>query len=119
MRLGAAPHRLLVLLALVAAGAVSAQPSDTTATVLDSAAVRTPRGAVTRALLLPGLGQVYNRQYVKAPIVVVGMAGTVAYAVWRQRRYEFYRRAALYAGCVQNPGSTPERVELSTEVAPV
>ncbi len=114
-------RHVFVALLLAAAGAATAQaqPVDTTATVVaDSSHLRTPRGAVTRALLLPGLGQVYNRQYVKAPVVVAGVAGAVGYAIWRQRRYAFYRRAALFAGCEQDPDSTPERVALCTEVAP-
>ncbi len=110
------------LLAALVASASAAQPADSTGApgvlVVDSPNARTPRGAVTRALILPGLGQVYNRQYVKAPVAVAAVAGAVAYAVWRQRRYELYRRAAVVAGCVQDPDSRPERVELCTETAP-
>lgn len=111
---------LPALLALLVASAAAAQPAlDAPPPVLpDSADTRTPRGAVVRALVLPGLGQVYNRQYVKAPLMAAGVAGAVAYAVWRQRRYTYYRRAALYAGCLQGPNETPERIELCTETAP-
>ena len=113
-------RRLAVLLALVAASA-AAQPVDTMATSSPTIGEKTPRGAVTRALIVPGLGQVYNGQYVKAPIAVAGVAGAVAYAVFRQRRYELYRRAAVYAGCLAVPGDPverPDRVELCTNVAP-
>lgn len=67
----------------------------------DSADVRTPRGAVTRALALPGWGQVYNGQTTKAPFVVAGLGVAIGYAVYQQRSYVRYRRAALYAGCLE------------------
>lgn len=64
---------------------------------------RTPGGAVRRALLLPGLGQVYNRQPIKTPFVVAALGGAVTYFVIQQRRTTLYRRAALYAGCQESP----------------
>ncbi len=108
----------------VSAGAVDAQVADSLArlagpVVLDTVAVaapaaRTPRSAVTRALLLPGLGQVYNRQPLKAPVAAGLVVGAVVYLADRQRQYELYRRATEYAGCVEVPGDAenrPDRVE--------
>ena len=115
------------LAAAVGAQGASAQPVDTlaarpTAPVVElsparTAPSRTSRGAVTRALLLPGLGQVYNRQPVKAPIAAALAVGGVAFAVDRQRRYRRLQRATIYAGCDPAlPGSntyqTPERARL-------
>ena len=106
------------------AGAPAAQVADSLArpaappVSLDTL-TRTPRGAVTRALLLPGLGQVYNRQSVKAPVAAALVAGAVVYFVDRQRQYILYRRAAAYAGCVESPGdpeSSPDRVTLCADV---
>ncbi len=124
-----------LVLAGLAASAVAAQPVDSLASprpdtlavtlgepvaAADSRRQRTPRAAVTRALLLPGLGQVYNRQPVKAPIAAALVAGGVVYAVDRQLRYRRLQLAARYAGC--NPDdpngdrdSTPERVGLCDE----
>ncbi len=112
-----------VLATLALAAAASAQPLDSLATprvLADTAqaSARTPRGAVTRALLLPGLGQLYNRQPVKAVVATALVTGAVVYAVDRQRLYLRYRRAAVYAGCVQDPDSDEDRVALCTEVAP-
>ena len=114
--------------ALVALATAASAPPGAAQPVLDTLAVappvavdsvgRTSRGAVLRALAVPGWGQVYNREPVKTPFVVAGMAGAVAFAVYRQRRYELYRRAALFAGCEQDPDSTPERVDLCMETAP-
>lgn len=114
---------LLLGVSLSAAPASSAQVADSLArpappVALDTLA-RTSRGAVTRALLLPGLGQVYNREPLKAPIATGLVVGAVVYFVDRQRQYILYRRAAAYAGCVETPGdpeTSPDRVELCAAV---
>lgn len=116
---------LAALLAVWGGVPVQAQPLDSLATPIalpDSADVRTPRGAVTRSLLLPGLGQVYNREAYKAPIAAGLVVGSIVFAVARQRSYTVRQRAAIYAGCQPelggDPDSSPERVELCTEEAP-
>ena len=97
----------LLLGALCLAAPEAAAQTDSTASgavvVVDSSRVRSPRAAVTRALILPGLGQVYNREWVKAPVATGLVAGAVVYAVYRQRRYRLYQNAAFYAGCVESP----------------
>ena len=114
---------LAVALAAVLAGPACAQVADSLAAppapvaLPDSLGGRTPRGAVTRALLLPGLGQLYNRQPVKAPVATALVAGAVVFFVDRQRQYLLYRRAAAYAGCLQDDGD-PEPVE-GSETPPV
>ncbi len=131
-------------LALLAALAAQAQPDSLLAPPIvvapptaavaappaaDSVEARTSRGAVTRALLAPGLGQVYNRQPLKAPIATALVVGSVAYAINRQRQYLRFRRATVFAGCRADPGFTVdeggvetvtdlERVKLCTETAP-
>ena len=55
-----------------------------------------PRGALWRAAVLPGWGQVYNRQYLKLPFVYAGLAGITATALVLNDRYLFYRHAFLY-----------------------
>lgn len=109
---------------MIFAGEAGAQ-IDTTATPLgvrDSASVRSPRAAVTRALILPGLGQAYNREWVKAPVATALVAGAVVYAAYQQRRYLLYRRSAVYAGCVQDPGNaetSPDRLTFCLEAQPL
>lgn len=79
---------------------------------------RTPRGAVTRALILPGLGQIYNREPLKAPVATALVAGAVTYFVNRQQRYIQFRRAAAYASCLPpefDPETRPDRIELCAE----
>lgn len=105
----------LVLLGAVGAGA----QTDTTAAAAplgvapDTASTpRSPRGAAVRSLAVPGWGQVYNREWVKAPVAAGLVAGAVVYAVVRQRQYLLYRRSAVYAGCEVQPGdpeASPDR----------
>lgn len=78
-----------------------------------------PRGAVVRAIAVPGWGQVYTGQWLKAPLAVAGVAGAVSYLVFNQRRYVLYRRATVFAGCQdQPPDPDGDRFELCTDVAP-
>lgn len=110
-------------LALGLAAAAPAQVADSLAAPPEAAAPdslggRTPRGAVTRALLLPGLGQVYNRQPVKAPVATALVVGAVVYFVDRQRQFTLYRRAAAFATCQDDPGdpeTSPDRVVLCAQ----
>ena len=115
---------LALALALGLAAAAPAQVADSLAAPAEAAVPdslsgsRTPRGAVTRALLLPGLGQLYNRQPVKAPVATALVVGAVAYFVDRQRQYILYRRAAAFATCQDTPGdpeTSPERFALCAE----
>jgi hypothetical protein len=115
---------LALALALGLATAAPAQVADSLGTPPEAAAPdslgggRTPRGAVTRALILPGLGQLYNRQPVKAPVATALVVGAVVYFVDRQRQFTLYRRAAAFATCRDDPGdpeTSPERVELCAE----
>ncbi|MFW5955242.1 MAG: DUF5683 domain-containing protein [Rhodothermales bacterium] len=60
-------------------------------------AVHSPEGALWRAAVLPGWGQVYNRQYYKLPFVYGGLAG-VGYLAWSNHQsYTLYREAYWYA----------------------
>lgn len=59
--------------------------------------VHTPQAALWRALVLPGWGQIYNRQYWKVPFVYAGLAGFATLAHLLNERYLLYRHAYLYA----------------------
>ena len=54
-----------------------------------------PEGALKRALL-PGWGQIYNRQYYKLPFVYLGIGAFIGGVVWYSDRYILYRHAALF-----------------------
>ncbi|HLT45828.1 MAG TPA: DUF5683 domain-containing protein [Rubricoccaceae bacterium] len=97
-----------VVLAACLLGPAAAQEADSlrlvTPTAADSAALPSPGGALWRALVAPGWGQVYVGQPVKAPFVVGALVGAGGLAVYLDGRYRLYRRAALYAGCQEVPG---------------
>ncbi len=92
------PLRHAAVLTIVLAGLASLRPvlgQDTTGVSLDAGARpdHSPRGALWRAAAVPGWGQLYNRQYYKAPIVWGGLAGVVGSALYVNRTYLRYRHA--------------------------
>lgn len=116
-------RRLALAAALLAAPAL-AQPVDSLATPTPVAPAleiesdpRTPRGAVLRSLAVPGWGQLYNGQPLKAPVAAAGVVAAALYLVDRQRQYVLYRRATVVAGCLQDPGGAddPDRLALCQE----
>ncbi len=66
-----------------------------------------PTGALLRSLAVPGWGQVYNRQYLKAPVVVGGMALLVGVVVYSNDRAGLFRQAALFLDCTADPPQAP------------
>lgn len=55
-----------------------------------------PREALRRALLVPGWGQIYNRQYVKLPFVYGALGGLAVLAIQSHQDYTLYRDAFQY-----------------------
>jgi Family of unknown function (DUF5683) len=51
-----------------------------------------PRTATLRSLMVPGWGQVYNRQYWKLPLVAGAFAVNIVFIVRNDERYHYYRR---------------------------
>ena len=56
-----------------------------------------PRGAMFRALVAPGWGQIYNKQLYKLPFVYGALAGTTIFAARNYRLHRDARHAFLYA----------------------
>ncbi|MDR1814627.1 MAG: DUF5683 domain-containing protein [Tannerella sp.] len=52
-----------------------------------------PKTAYLIAAVFPGVGQVYNRQYWKLPIVYGGFCGFLYAITWNNKNYSDYRRA--------------------------
>ncbi len=112
-----APFRSSALLFFLLTTAVVAQPDTTAAPVLvfaDTTAdalperIVSPGGALRRSLLVPGWGQLYNRDFVKIPVVVGGLGGLVTLAVVLNQRTVRYRRAAIYADGEQELDALPD-----------
>jgi len=68
----------------------------------DSTRVHSPDLALRRALLMPGSGQFYNRQPVKAAVVYGALGTFVGLVVLNEREYRHFQRVYRFA-------ATPER----------
>ena len=67
--------------------------------------------ATTLSLICPGAGQIYNKSYWRAPIVLGGMASMIYVIDWNNRGYKRFKTAyALRADFDLNPGNYPEGV---------
>ncbi len=66
-----------------------------------------PQRAALLSAVLPGLGQVYNRQYWKVPLVISGMIVFAHYINYNNRVYHSLRNAALINNATgENPYSS-------------
>lgn len=77
-------------------GILAAQPQDSLQSRQVARSAHSPTGALWRSAIVPGLGQIYNRQPVKAPIVVGALTGLVVLAVHNDNRFDTYNHAYLY-----------------------
>jgi len=94
----------------------SAGDADNVAdTVVDSVALAkarpfqpNPKKAGLYSALVPGLGQLYNRQYWKIPVVYAGLGVCAYFLVTNYKSYESYYTA--YVGRIANPYPTDKYV---------
>lgn len=92
---------ILTLLAATEANGQVADTVDAAVTITPQAKSRlpaghSPKGALRRAMMVPGWGQAYNRQYWKIPIVYAGIGGVAALAVGFGKKHQLYTRAFQY-----------------------
>ncbi len=73
-------------------------PKDSLVQVKDSAAVKwegvdlkTPKKALLRSAILPGLGQAYNKQYWKIPIVYAGFGALIYAGEFNRKNYKLLK----------------------------
>ena len=65
--------------------------------------------ATTLAMICPGAGQIYNKSYWRAPIVLGGFATTIYCIDWNNRGYQRFKKAyRLKADYDANPDSYPD-----------
>lgn len=69
-----------------------------------------PKKAGLYSFLVPGLGQLYNRQYWKIPLVYVGLGVAGYFFIDNLNNYQSYRKA--YIGRINNPYYTDKYVGL-------
>lgn len=85
--------------------------------VLDSAALapkvakepHSPKRATYMALMLPGSGQIYNRQWWKLPILYGGIGATVYGISWNAKQFKKYKNAFVdYSVYLEAKAKDPE-----------
>lgn len=68
-----------------------------------------PHRATIYAMVLPGLGQVYNRQWWKLPILYGGVGATVYGISWNSRNLKKYKSAYIdYSRYLEDKSKNPE-----------
>jgi hypothetical protein len=65
-----------------------------------------PKKSALYSAILPGAGQLYNRQYWKIPIVCVGVGAAIFFIDYNTRNYQSYRKA--YIARINNPSYQDE-----------
>ena len=74
-----------------------------------------PQRAALLSALFPGMGQVYNKQYWKVPIVLAGVITFAHFIDYNNKVYHGLRNAALVTSI--DPGSNPYQAIITTESA--
>jgi hypothetical protein len=66
-------------------------------------------GALWRSAVIPGWGQLYNKQPLKVPVVVAALAGLTVLAVHNDKEFNRYNKAYLYGAYLEeDPHPFPE-----------
>lgn len=55
--------------------------------------VHSPKKAAIMSMILPGLGQAYNRKFWKIPIVYAGLGASIYGVIWNNQQYNEYSTA--------------------------
>ncbi len=53
--------------------------------------VHSPKKAALYSAVFPGLGQIYNHQYYKAPIVYIGLGIATGFIIYNNQKYQDYK----------------------------
>ncbi len=80
----------LIFLFLISNFLLKAQSSMSSVVLLNP---HSPNKAANLSALLPGLGQVYNKQYLKVPVIYAGAAGLIYGIHWNNVQYKKYLTA--------------------------
>ncbi|WP_346319919.1 DUF5683 domain-containing protein [Chitinophaga sp. YIM B06452] len=79
---------------LRASGKDTLSPVSATDTLLANyKALHSPRKAAFYSAVLPGLGQIYNRQYWKVPLVYAALGVSTGVFIWNMDKYKEFRDA--------------------------
>jgi Family of unknown function (DUF5683) len=86
----------VVLAVFLVAGSCAAQELSVENPDSISVSVHDPGGALRRAAAVPGWGQIYNRQYLKLPVLYGAMGGLIFAVIRLSSDYALYRKAFQY-----------------------
>jgi hypothetical protein len=75
--------------------------------------IHSPKKAAIYSAILPGLGQAYNRKYLKIPIIYAGFGGIVYFIDWNNKNYQLNRIA--YIHLTDTLDSTNSHVKIAEE----
>ncbi len=85
--------KLIIIASLILFTSVFVKAQDNK--IENAAAKHSPKKAAIMSMVLPGLGQAYNKKYWKIPIIYAGV-GIIAYAIdFNYTRYNTYRNAYI------------------------
>jgi len=102
---------LFLILLLTTGKNIQAQLIDADTIMADTGNVNTgeihsPRKAAMYSLILPGMGQAYNKKYWKIPLVYAGL-GTIGYfAVWNNNQFNLMKTAYIDLKNYDDPTKT-------------
>lgn len=71
--------------------------------------VPNPKSVLMQSLILPGWGQITNKQWWKVPIIYTALAGVGYYVYWLNGEYQDYRAAYYNSFASSNPDYTDQR----------
>jgi len=75
--------------------ALFAQESNDESQV-ESSILHSPKSALLKSAMVPGWGQIYNKQRIKVPVIYAGLGGIGALAVYFNSRHTLYDQAYLF-----------------------
>jgi len=91
---------IIILLTLFALNSYAQQSGETKITVRDSISTSritidplSPAKAAFYSAVLPGLGQLHNKQYWKIPVIYASMGAGIYFYSWQNKQYNRYRDA--------------------------
>lgn len=68
-----------------------------------------PKKSALYSAILPGAGQLYNRQYWKIPVVYAGVGASIGFIIFNSQEYQRYRKA--YVARINDPTHVDEFTE--------
>jgi|688.fasta_scaffold471738_2 hypothetical protein len=77
-----------------------------------NAKIQSPKRAGFYSALIPGLGQIYNKQYWKAGIVYAGFGAVTGFMISNVKKYQYYQK--VYLGRIDSDPSTTDTITIYT-----